>query len=206
MAVNPPVEVSRSEDGALTVDAPLDVFRDRWALVELNSLINKAFELGITQYTLIPSVNNHIIERGGLSDGYELAAVEAIGDPLSVEKLYIYFKNNMSFNGVGQLPATSEFTNVRKLPGSSILCPGFTMEFKNNLDSVAGTIALKSLIAKNNVTSTIVGSVLIYGNTGLDFKNNSDLDLQLSGSSPPAGFKGYGLAGVMPDPATYVEK
>lgn len=119
---------------------------------------------------------------------------------------YIYFKNNMTFGGVDQLPATSEFTNVRKLPGSSILCPGFTMEFRNNLNSVAGIMALKALIAKNNVDSTIYGSVLIYGPAGLDFKNNSDLNIQLSGSAPPAGFNGYGLAGVMPDPATYVEK
>ncbi len=119
---------------------------------------------------------------------------------------YIYFKNNMTFSGVEQLPATSEFANVRKLPGSSILCPGFTMEFKNNLNSVAGIMALKALIAKNNVDSTIYGSVLIYGPAGLDFKNNSDLNIQLSGSAPPAGFNGYGLAGLMPDPATYVEK
>jgi hypothetical protein len=118
---------------------------------------------------------------------------------------YIYFNNNMTFSGAEQLTG-SEFSDVRKLPGSSILCPGFTMEFKNNLSSVGGIMALKSLIAKNNVNSTIMGSVLIYGDTGLDFKNNSDVDLQLSGSAPPAGFAGYGLAGVMPDPATYVEK
>jgi hypothetical protein len=119
---------------------------------------------------------------------------------------YIYFKNNMTFSGVGQLPDTSDFSQLRKLPGSSILCPGFTMEFKNNMNSVAGILALKSLIAKNNVNSTIYGSVLIYGNTGLDFKNNSDLNIQLSGSTPPAGFEGYGLAALMPDPATYAEK
>jgi hypothetical protein len=119
---------------------------------------------------------------------------------------YIYFKNNMTFSGVGQLPDTSDFSQLRKLPGSSILCPGFKMEFKNNMNSVAGILALKSLIAKNNVNSTIYGSVLIYGPGGLDFKNNSDLNIQLSGSTPPAGFKGYGLAGLMPDPATYAEK
>jgi hypothetical protein len=112
----------------------------------------------------------------------------------------------MTFNGV---PADgSEFSQLRKLPGATILCPGFTMEFKNNarLDYVAGIMALKALTAKNNTTVTIMGSVLIYGNTGLDFKNNSDLNIQLSGSTPPAGFKGYGLAGLMPDPATYAEK
>ena len=98
-----------------------------------------------------------------------------------------------------------EFSEVRKLPGVSVLCPGFTMEFKNNMTSVAGIMALKALTAKNNVDSTFMGSVLIYGDTGLDFKNNSDVDIRLSGSAPPKGFKGYGLAALAPDPSTYVE-
>ncbi len=42
------------------------------------------------------------------------------------------------------------------------------MEFMNNLNSVAGITALKALTAKNNVTSTLYGSMLIYGDTGLD--------------------------------------
>ena len=119
----------------------------------------------------------------------------------------ISFNNNMTFNGVEQLTGP-EFSEVRKLKGATILCPGFKMDFKNNakLEHVAGIMALKSLIAKNNTDVRLMGSVLIYGNTGLDFKNNSDLDLQLSGSAPPKGFKGYGLAGLMPDPATYAEK
>ena len=118
---------------------------------------------------------------------------------------YIYFKNNMTFNGTEQLPDTYEFSGVRKLKGASILCPGFTMEFKNNMSSVAGVMALKVLTAKNNLASTILGSVLIYGDAGLDFKNNSDLNIQLSGSTPPVGFTGYGLAPLAPDPNTYVE-
>jgi len=117
---------------------------------------------------------------------------------------YIYFKNNMTFNGVEQLTG-DEFSEVRKLPGVSVLCPGFTMEFKNNMTSVAGIMALKALTAKNNVDSTFMGSVLIYGDAGLDFKNNSDVDIRLSGSAPPKGFKGYGLAALAPDPSTYVE-
>jgi hypothetical protein len=80
------------------------------------------------------------------------------------------------------------------------------MEFKNNMEYVAGIMALKSLIAKNNVDSTFMGSVLIYGDAGLDLKNNSDVDIRLSGSAPPKGFKGYGLAAPAVDPDSYVEK
>jgi hypothetical protein len=119
---------------------------------------------------------------------------------------YIYFNNNMTFKGPEHLPDTPEFTDVKKFQGSAILCPGFTMEFKNNMTSVGGIMALKALTAKNNVDSTLYGSLLIYGNVGLDFKNNSDLNISLSGSSPPVGFTGHGLPPLMPDPTTYVER
>jgi hypothetical protein len=118
---------------------------------------------------------------------------------------YIYFKNNMTFNSVTQLPDTSEFAAVKQLQGSAILCPGFTMEFKNNMTSVGGIMALKALTAKNNLCSTVYGSLLIYGDGGLDFKNNSDLNIYLSGSSPPVGFGGHGKPALVPDAATYVE-
>ncbi len=119
---------------------------------------------------------------------------------------YIYFMNNMTFNGVEQLPDELEFSKVRKLKGAAVLCPGFTVEFKNNLTSAVGVMALKALIAKNNLDSTIMGSVLIYGDAGLCFKNNSDVNIRLSGSSPPPGFKGYELPPLMPDARTYEEK
>ncbi len=118
---------------------------------------------------------------------------------------YIYFKNNMTFNGVEHLPR-EDFSEVRKLQGVAILCPGFTVEFKNNMTSVGGIMAVKVLIAKNNIDSTIMGNMLIYGDAGLTFKNNSDLDIQLSGSSPPPGFKGHGLQALAPDPSTYAEQ
>jgi len=119
---------------------------------------------------------------------------------------YIYFKNNMTFKGAEALPDTPEFAAVRKLKGASILCPGFEMEFKNNMDSVAGIMALKTLTAKNNLASTVLGSLLIYGSGGLDFKNNTDLNISLSGSSPPPGFVGYGKPPLEPEPDTYTEK
>jgi hypothetical protein len=118
---------------------------------------------------------------------------------------YIYFKNNMTFNGVEQLPNTWEFAEVKKLKGASILCPGFTMEFKNNMTSVSGIMALKALTAKNNLSSTVLGSMLIYGDAGLDFKNNTDLNIALSGSAPPPGFQGYGKPALEPIPESYSE-
>jgi len=121
---------------------------------------------------------------------------------------YIYFKNNTSFHGVEELPDTPEFAQVRKLPGSSVLAPAFTMEFKNNFGSIDGLIALKGLIAKNNESATLYGSILIYGDEGLSFKNNSIINITIdtskySGVAP--GFQGYGQPTLTVDPKSYTE-
>jgi Tfp pilus assembly protein PilX len=112
---------------------------------------------------------------------------------------YIYYKNNMSFNDVNQLPSNdANFTAVRQLEGVSILAPGFTLECKNNLTSVAGIVALKALTAMNNLDATFDGSVLIYGSGGLTFKNNTDLGVNLSES-------GHGMLPLTADPNSYAE-
>jgi hypothetical protein len=137
--------------------------------------------------------------------GVMVAADPPSGSPDTAN--YIYFKNNMAFGGVDLLPDNdAAFTAVKQLKGASVLAPGFTMEFKNNMSSVGGMMALKALTVKNNETSTVYGSLLIYGDAGVDFKNNDDLSISLSYSTPPPGFKGYGVAPLLPDPATYAEK
>jgi hypothetical protein len=118
---------------------------------------------------------------------------------------WISFKNNTNMRGVEELPNTSEFAAVRKLVGTSVLAPGFTLEFKNNLEAAAGVIAVKKLEAKNNLISTLYGSILIYGTGGLTFKNNSDITVDHSRYPTPAGFAGGGSAALTPLSATYAE-
>jgi hypothetical protein len=168
-----------------------------------NPTFNNSVTIQGVMYVEAPNTiyfNNNVTFTGVI-----VADKPPAGSPDSAN--YIYFKNNMTFNGV-ELLVGDEFSEVRKLQGATILCPDFTMEFKNNanLQYVGGIMALKSLIAKNNLDLTIMGSVLIYGDAGLDFKNNSDLDIRLSGSSPPPGFIGYGLPPLAVDPDSYVEK
>jgi hypothetical protein len=119
---------------------------------------------------------------------------------------FISFWNNVTFHGVQDLPATSEFTEVRKLQGSCVLAPGFTMEFKNNMGGSDGVIALKKLDAKNNLTSVIYGSILIYGTGGLSFVNNTDMTIDRSGqTSVPAGFSAPAVP-FAAQPSTYSEQ
>ncbi|MFA6133130.1 MAG: hypothetical protein WC869_03820 [Phycisphaerae bacterium] len=120
---------------------------------------------------------------------------------------YISFNNNARIENIDQLPDTSEFTQLRKLGGTSVLAPGFTMEFKNNAFSIAGTVAVKSMIAKNNMCSTVDGGLLIYGNTGLSLKNNFTFKVDRSkNAGVPRGFQGYGQALLVAKAESYTEK
>jgi hypothetical protein len=119
---------------------------------------------------------------------------------------YIYFENNATFDSIDRLPDSNDFAQLRKLGGTAILAPGFTMEFKNN-GFIAGTVALKSLIAKNNMSSTVDGGLLIYGNGGLTVKNNYTFNVDRSQySGVPRGFQGYGQPMLVALAESYVEK
>ncbi|MCY2926056.1 MAG: hypothetical protein NT031_11560 [Planctomycetota bacterium] len=136
--------------------------------------------------------------------GVIVAADQAAGSTDAAN--WISFKNNMTMHGVEDLPATSEFAAIRQMIGTCVLAPGFTMEFKNNLDSAAGVIAVKALEAKNNLVTMLYGSILIYGSGGLTFKNNSDITVDHSRyPNSPAGFTGVGSPILTPLSATYAE-
>ena len=136
--------------------------------------------------------------------GVIVAEDPAPGSPDSANT--IYFKNNASFNSVADLPGEPQFAALRELSGTTVLAPGFTMEFKNNLTSAAGVVAVKALISKNNLTSSLYGTMLIYGDGGLTFKNNSVINVDYSRYPRiPKGFQGYGLAPMVADPETYTE-
>jgi len=136
--------------------------------------------------------------------GVLVAEDPPVGSPDSAN--YIYFKNNASFNGVEDLPDEPQFAQVRTMAGSTVLAPGFTMEFKNNFGSIAGVMAVKNLIAKNNLDATVYGSVLIYGTAGLTFKNNSTIRIDHSRHpGVPPGFEGYGRPPLSIVPDSYVE-
>ncbi len=117
---------------------------------------------------------------------------------------HFLFNSSTDLHGVEELPNTSDFASLRTLPGTSIIAPGFGLEFVNNMGAAAGVIAVKSLTAWNNLTSTIQGQIMIYGSTGVSFKNNSNLTLHPTGLIPP-GFTGYGQYSLAVNSTTYVE-
>jgi hypothetical protein len=153
------------------------------------------------------------------SNGATITGVIVEGDPpMPASDDYINFKNNLTVNGIDSPAGVetltgAEFSEVRKLSGTTILCPSFTMGVPpdehgnptNNMTYDGGMLAVKALDVKNNLDATIKGSMLIYGaNAGLHAGNSAIANIRLSSGSAPPGFTGYGLPPV-PDPSTYVE-
>ena len=94
--------------------------------------------------------------------------------------------------------------------GTNILAPGFTMEFKNNFASIDGAVAVKSLIAKNNLAAIVSGTIMTYGGSsteGVVLKNNDSMRVDRSRNSGVApGFQGYNQPTLIPNPDTYTEQ
>ncbi len=117
----------------------------------------------------------------------------------------IYFMNNLTLNPVEDLPNTTDFAIIRTMTGSAILAPGFDIEFKNNLESLSGTIVCETLTAKNNSTATIDGSIIL-GSGGLNLQNNATIKINRS-TYPglPTGVTIPGPTILTADPDTYTE-
>ncbi len=114
------------------------------------------------------------------------------GEGASAADHFVYFKNNLTVHGFEELPDDTadgghdEFPVLRTMGGSAFLLPGFRLEFKNNFSSLSGTVAAHEIIAKNNLAGTVYGSIIVLGNGGLIFKNNSTITIDRSRYPGPA--------------------
>ena len=162
------------------VDAGTDVSSGTFTNIRVLAGTNPSFGNGVTilgvMYIEAPNVVTFV-------NNVTLTGVLVSEDPgpgAAPSDHYVYFKNNLSVFGLDQLPDTPEFAALRALAGPAFLLPGFTLEFKNNFDTVNGTIAAQEMIVKNNLEATVFGSIIILGDGGLTFKNNSGITVDFS--------------------------
>ncbi len=101
----------------------------------------------------------------------------------------ITFAGQSAINGVDQLPDLPEFATLRSLPGSSLLAPGFDVNFSGQFDLSAGTMAAESLQFTGQAEATIRGSLISYGSTEFEMEGQANITIDRSDSpSVPPGF------------------
>ena len=99
------------------------------------------------------------------------------------------FTGNTTVLGVENLPDTPEYADLRAMPGSFLLAPGFGVEFTGNFGTFNGTIAADEFYFKGNASGTVFGSVINYSDSTFRLSGNSNLTFDRS-SDPetPPGF------------------
>ena len=118
----------------------------------------------------------------------------------------IKFTGNTTVQGVEALPAEPQFANLRELPGTFLLAPGFSAKFAGNFGTVAGYMAADEFKFAGNAGGTVKGGVINYGDTELRLTGNSEILIDRSDTPPiPPGFSAPGTATLSIQPGTYRE-
>jgi hypothetical protein len=109
----------------------------------------------------------------------------------SLENCTIEFRGNCDFPGVGALPDTAAFTDLRELTGTIMLAPGFKLDFSGTSNTASGVMAADQLSFTGNseLSGDMFGTVLsltdapliLTGSTELKFNRPAD-------SEAPSGF------------------
>ncbi|HDY65631.1 MAG TPA: hypothetical protein ENH84_05315 [Phycisphaerae bacterium] len=101
----------------------------------------------------------------------------------------ITFAGQSALNGADQLPDLPEFAVLRSLPGSSLLAPGFNVNFTGHFDLSAGTIAAEELIFSGQADAMVMGSLISYSSTEFEMEGQATITIDRSSNPPvPPGF------------------
>jgi Tfp pilus assembly protein PilX len=101
----------------------------------------------------------------------------------------IKFTGNSHFYDVSALPALPQFSQIKQMPGSAVLAPGFGLTFTGNFGVVAGWIAGDKFTFTGNVSGTFHGGIINYGDTEFKATGNASLIFDRNdAANHPTGF------------------
>ncbi|RPI64128.1 MAG: hypothetical protein EHM48_01345 [Planctomycetaceae bacterium] len=116
----------------------------------------------------------------------------------------IKFTGNTTSSGVESLPDTAEFHDLRQLPGSFLLAPGFGVSFTGNFGTVNGAMAADSFSFTGNAGGRVNGPIINYSDSQFKLTGNAGLIIDRSKySGTPPGF--VVPAKLSADAGSYVE-
>lgn len=144
--------------------------------------------------------------RVQFSGNLELTGVvvtQDAGDDATADN-YIHFTGNTSTWGVESLPDMSEYAELRQMPGSFLLAPGFETKFTGNFGTVNGCMAAEEFKFTGNAGGIVHGGVISYGDAALSLVGNSCLTIDRSNApEQPPGF--VFPSRLQPNPDSYRE-
>lgn len=101
----------------------------------------------------------------------------------------IRFTGNTTVAGVESLPDTEAFAELKGLPGSFLLAPGFGVTFTGNFGAVNGCMAADAFTWTGNAGGTVRGPIINYSDSAFSLTGNAHLTIDRSTyPQTPPGF------------------
>ena len=171
--------------------------------IRIKANTNKTFSGNMTFKGVIFIEQPNKIHFSGNTNITGVIVTEDAGDDV-YETNTLKFSGNVTVRGVEDLPNTSEFHELRQMPGSFLLAPGFGVEFTGNFGTVNGTLAADKFKWTGNAGGVVCGSVISYSNSEFKLTGNSTIRIDRSGGTDaPPGFLAKAVLELLA--ATYVE-
>ncbi|MFW6155337.1 MAG: hypothetical protein ACOC95_08980 [Planctomycetota bacterium] len=116
----------------------------------------------------------------------------------------IRFTGNMSSAGVEDLPNSPQFADLRDMPGSMLLAPGFGVHFTGNFGTVNGALAADKFMMTGNAGGIVHGPIICYSDSDFTLTGNAHFAIDRSQyDGDPPGFAQDST--MTPAPDTYRE-
>jgi len=121
----------------------------------------------------------------------------------STESSSISFSGQVQSYGVETLPDIGpegqDFTNLKELPGTFILAPGFDVSFSGQFGTLNGAVAAGSLTFNGQAGGTVRGVLLSYDHAGFECSGQAGLVLDRAGNARlPIGLGACGILEIQP--------
>ena len=113
---------------------------------------------------------------------------------LAIADNQLDFKGQVTAPGVGALPDTPEFADVKRQTGTIVLAPGFGVTFRGGVNSINGTVAADQFSFRGNATidGEVCGTILGLSQSDLVMQGNATILVNRAEADPtPAGFVHY---------------
>lgn len=117
----------------------------------------------------------------------------------------LIFQGNAAIQGVEALPADPAFDELRAMPGSSILAPGFQVTMTGSMGTVGGALAAEKFIMQGSATAVVNGLIINLGDDPFEMSGSTHVVIDRSEYDiVPPGFTVPSVLAAVP--ATYTEQ
>jgi hypothetical protein len=109
----------------------------------------------------------------------------------SLDNCTIEFRGTCDFPGVGALPDTAAYTDLKALTGTIVLAPGFKLDFSGSSNTASGVMAADQLsfTGSSELSGGMFGTVLSLTDAPLTLTGSTELRFNRpANSEEPAGF------------------